>query len=66
MPEIHATRQTKPYKAAAAFVLTFLGLIVQAVVGKADNAITAREWFVIVIGSLVVTGGVYGITNPPK
>lgn len=56
---------TKPYKAAAAFVLTLLGLIVQALVDRGGSTITGREWFIIVIGSLVTTGAVYGITNPP-
>lgn len=58
---------TKPYKAIAAFVLTFLGLLVQAVTAKADaREITVQEWIVIVVGSLVTTGAVYGITNPAK
>lgn len=56
---------TKPYKAVAGFILTFLGLVVQALVGQGDAGITVREWAVIVIGSLVTAGAVYGITNPP-
>lgn len=56
---------TKPYKAIAAFVLTFLGLVVQALVGKGDAAITGREWFVIIAGAIVTAGATYGITNPP-
>lgn len=58
---------TKPYKAIAGFVLTFLGLIVQALTSNADaNSITLQEWLVIVVGSLVSAGAVYGITNPAK
>lgn len=57
---------TKPYKAVAAFVLTALGLVVQALIGKADNAITAREWFIIVAGSVVTAAVTWGVTNPPQ
>lgn len=57
---------TKPYKAIAGFVLTFLGLVVQAITGKADSGITLQEWIVIIVGSLVSAGAVYGITNPAK
>lgn len=57
---------TKPYKAILGFILTFLGLIVQALTSGADGrAITGQEWLVIIVGSLVSAGGVYGITNPP-
>ena len=55
----------KPYKAVAAFVLTFLGLIVQALTDRGADVISGREWFVIVVGSLVTTGVVYGVSNPP-
>lgn len=55
----------KPWKAVAAFVLTFLGLIVQALSDRGANAISTREWFIIVIGSLVTTGVVYGVSNQP-
>lgn len=56
---------TKPYKAIAAFVLTALGLIVQALVGKGDDVITGREWFVIVAGAVVTAAVTWGVTNPP-
>lgn len=60
-----ANTPTKPYKAVAAFVLTFAGLVIQAVTSSpADQAITGKEWLVIVVGALVTTGAVYGITNP--
>lgn len=56
---------TKPYKAILGFILTFLGLIVQALTaGRDSSAISGQEWLVIIIGSLVTAGGVYGITNP--
>lgn len=57
---------TKPYKAIAAFVLTFAGLIIQAISDKADTKITSTEWIIIVVGALVTAGTVYGITNPAK
>lgn len=59
------TPKTKPYKAVAAFVFTFLGLFVQALVGYGDAAITTREWLVIVVGSLVTAYATYQVTNPP-
>jgi hypothetical protein len=60
-----ATVPTKPYKAVVAFVLTFLGLIVQALTTHGDaRNIAGSEWLVIIVGSLVTTGAVYGITNP--
>lgn len=52
-----------PYKAIAAFVLTTLGLVVQALVGRGDSAISPREWFVIVVGAIVTAGSVYVIDN---
>lgn len=55
----------KPYKAVAAFVLTFLGLFLQAITGHGDSDITVNEWIVIAIGSLVTAGSVYGISNGP-
>lgn len=57
---------TRPYKAVAGFVLTAAGLIVQALVSKGDTAVTAREWVVILVGSVVTSGAVWGITNPPS
>lgn len=59
-----ANTPTKPYKAIAAFVLTFAGLLIQAITGHGDGAISGQEWLVIIVGSLVSAGGVYGITNP--
>jgi hypothetical protein len=55
----------KPYKAIAAFVLTFLGLVVQALTDRGADAISTREWFIIVVGALVTTGVVYGVSNQP-
>ena len=60
------TPATKPYKACAAFVLTALGLVVQALAGRGDAVITAREWVIIVVGAIVTAAATYGITNPPQ
>lgn len=60
-----ANTPTKPYKAVAAFIFTFLGLVIQAINGG-DDKFTVNEWIVIIIGSLVTTAAVYGITNPPN
>lgn len=58
---------TKPYKAVAAFVLTFLGTLVASIQGRKEFAdLTALEWLIIVVSALVTTGAVYQITNPPK
>lgn len=56
---------TKPYKAIAAFVLTFLGTLYATVQGRTDlDTMGWRDWLIIVVASLVTTGAVYGITNP--
>lgn len=58
---------TQPYKAVAAFVLTFLGTLLASIQGRKEFAdLTALEWLIVVGTALVTTGAVYGITNPPK
>lgn len=58
---------TQPYKAIAAFVLTFLGLLVQSFdPAAAHHPVTWQEWVVTIVGSLISAGAVYGITNPAK
>jgi uncharacterized membrane protein len=57
---------TKPYKAAVAFVLTFLGTLLASIQGhKEFTELTALEWLIVVGTALVTTGAVYGVTNPP-
>ena len=57
---------TKPYKAVAAFVLTFLGTLLASIQGKKEfSDLTALEWLIVLGTALVTTGAVYGITNPP-
>ena len=57
---------TKPYKAVAAFVLTFLSSLSVAFDPAAErHPVTWQEWAFVIIGSLVSTAVVYGVTNPP-
>jgi uncharacterized membrane protein YcaP (DUF421 family) len=57
---------TKPYKAVAAFVLTFLGTLIASIQGRKEfSELTALEWLIVVGSALVTTAVVYGVTNPP-
>lgn len=61
------TTPTKPYKAVAGFVLTFLASLIATIQGRTDlDTMTALDWLIVAGGALVVAGTVYGITNPPK
>ena len=58
---------TQPYKAVAAFFLTFLGTLLASVQGRKEfSDLTTLEWLIVLGTALVTTGAVYGITNPPK
>lgn len=58
---------TKPYKAVAAFVLTFLGTLIASIQGRKEfSELTALEWLIVIGSALVTTAVVYGVTNPPK
>lgn len=58
---------TQPYKAIAAFVLTFLGTLLASVQGRKEfGDLTTLEWLIVIGTALVTTGAVYGITNPRK
>jgi uncharacterized membrane protein YcaP (DUF421 family) len=58
---------TQPYKAVAAFVLTFLGTLFASIQGKKEfSELTLLEWLIILGTALVTTGAVYGVTNPAK
>lgn len=60
------TPTTKPYKAVAAFVLTFLGTLLASIQGRKEfGDLTLLEWVIVVGTALVTTGVVYGVTNPP-
>lgn len=57
---------TKPYKAIAGFVLTFLAALIASIQGRPTlEGMGPVDWLIVVGGALVVAGGVYGITNPP-
>lgn len=57
---------TKPYKAFAAFVLTFLGTLLASIQGRKEfSELTALEWLIVIGSALVTTAVVYGVTNPP-
>lgn len=57
---------TKPYKAAAAFVLTFLSSLIALVQDRTEfGDLTTLQWLVAVSSALVTAGVVYGVTNPP-
>jgi uncharacterized membrane protein YcaP (DUF421 family) len=59
--------KTQPYKAIAAFVLTFIGALVATIQGRTDvNTMTVLDWLIVVGSALVTAGTVYGVTNPPK
>lgn len=57
---------TKPYKAIAAFVLTFLGTLIASIQGRKEfSELTTLEWLIVICSALVTTAVVYGVTNPP-
>ena len=58
---------TQPYKAIAAFVLTFLGSLLATVQGRTNlDTMKPVDWVIVVASALVTAGAVYGVTNPPK
>lgn len=58
---------TEPYKAIAAFAITFIGGVLVSVQDKTEfSDLTLLQWLVVVGFALVNTAAVYGITNPPK
>lgn len=61
------TPATQPYKALAAFVLTFLGALIASVQGRPTlDGMGAVDWLIVVGSALVTAGATYQITNPPK
>ena len=58
---------TQPWKAVAAFALTFVGALVASVQGRPTlDGMGAVDWLIVVGSALVTAGAVYGVTNPPK
>ncbi len=67
MTDLTPVTATRPYKAVAAFALTFLGTLLASIQGRKEfTDLTALEWVIVVGTALVTTGAVYGITNSPK
>jgi hypothetical protein len=63
----HALVPTKPWKAVAAFALTFIGALIATVQGRTDlDTMRVLDWLIVVGSALVTAGTVYGVTNPPK
>ncbi len=57
---------TQPYKAAIAFVLSFLTALYASLQGRTDlNDLGPIEWLIIILGAVVTAGAVYVVTNPP-
>lgn len=58
--------ESKPYKAVAAFVLTFLSALLALVQDKTEfSDLTPLQWLIAVTSALVTAGVVYGISNTP-
>lgn len=58
---------TKPYKAIAAFLITFVGAVLVSIQDKTEfSDLRPLQWLVVLGFALVNTAAVYQITNPPK
>lgn len=57
---------TKPYKAFAAFVVTFVSTLLVSIQDKTEfTDLSVLQWVVVVLSSLVSAAVVFGVTNPP-
>ncbi len=55
----------KPYKAIAALVVTFIGLLWANLEGKEQwDTLGFQDWVTIVVPTVLATAAVYGIRNP--
>lgn len=55
----------KPYKAVAAFVLSFLTALFATVQGRTDlDTMKVADWLIVLIGAVVTAGATYAVTNP--
>lgn len=55
----------RPYKAIAAFVLTFLTALYATIQGRTDlDTMKAADWLIVILGAVVTAGATYIITNP--
>ena len=58
---------TQPYKAVAAFVLTFIGALIASIQGRPTlDGMGPVDWLIVVGSALVTAGATYQIANPPK
>lgn len=58
---------TQPYKAIAAFVLTFLGALIASIQGRPTlDGMHLVDWLIVIGSALVTAGATYQISNPPK
>jgi hypothetical protein len=51
----------KPYKAAYASLVAFLGTLGTAFT---DGGVSSQEWIAIALATVLAFGGTYGISNP--
>lgn len=57
---------TQPIKAIYAAVTTFLSQLIAVMVAEDGSRWpTSVSWLTIILSTIVVTGGVYGLTNGP-
>lgn len=55
----------RPYKAIAAFVLTFLTALYATIQGRTDlDTMKLADWLIVLLGAVVTAGATYAITNP--
>lgn len=56
----------KPYKAIAAFLVTFLGTLWANLNGREDlESMSFVEWVTVIVPTIIATAAVYGISNKP-
>lgn len=57
---------TKPYKAVAAFVVTFIGTLAATLQGRPElESMKMIDWLIVLGTTLAATAAVYQTTNPP-
>ncbi len=55
----------RPYKAVAAFVLSFLTALYATLQGREDlDSTRLVDWLIVVLGAIVTAGATYAVTNP--
>ena len=56
---------TQPIKAIYAAVTSFLASLINVMIANDEAWPTALSWLIIILSTVIVTGGVYGLTNVP-